>query len=173
RDVPLATMMLAPRIPAFAHTHRPKTAAVDGSRARIRDRDPASFDTEGLQQLVDVGKGHQDLTRLRTLIAADHPVLRELVDDPASARVSDVELALHERDGSSTLGGDRARRTRKKRVELALLPLLPLPLGGCALFQDLFHVSRRALRLPVVDHAFDLRVADESALDAARRARGH
>ena len=100
-------------------------------------------------------------------------MLGELVDDPASARVSDVELALHERDGSSTLGGDRARRTRKKRVELALLPLLPLPLGGCALFQDLFHVSRRALRLPVVDHAFDLRVADESALDAGRLARVH
>src|SRR2546430_2077592 len=34
-------------------------AAADGSRARIRDRDPASFDTEALRQLVDLRVAHE------------------------------------------------------------------------------------------------------------------
>ena len=53
------------------------------------------FDTQPLQQLVHVRQRHQHLARLRTLVSADDPVLRELVDDPPCPGVADVELALH------------------------------------------------------------------------------
>src|SRR5207245_10196407 len=48
---------------------------------------------------------------------------------------------------------------------VASLPLVPI-----ALFEDLFHVERSGLRLPEADHAVDLRIDDESALDACRLA---
>src|SRR3989440_7914552 len=129
---------------------------------------PRSFEAEALQQLVDVGQRHQHLARLRALIAADHPVFRELVDDSACARIANVELALDQRNGRGALSGDGTRRARKQWVELALLPTLSVPCGPAAFLEDLFHISRRSLRLPEVDHALHLWVAHEGALDARR-----
>src|SRR3989442_399828 len=96
-------------------------------------------------------------------------MLGELVDDPARPGVPDVELALHEGDRRCAFGRHRARGTREEWIQLALLPpLASLPLGHGALFKDLFHVARSGLRLPEADHAVDLGVADECALDACR-----
>src|SRR6266550_466221 len=134
-------------------------------------RSLALFDAEPLQQIVDVGKRHQDLARLGSLIAADHAMLGELVDDPAGPGITDVELALHERDRRRAFGRHRTRGPREKGIQLAFLPpLASLPFGHGALFEDLFHVAGSSLRLPEADHAIDLWIADESALDACRLA---
>src|SRR5258706_909601 len=133
--------MVRPRSPRFAARTSPSvTAAI-----------LASFDTEPLQQLIDVRQSHQHLSRLAALVAADHMMLGELVDDASRARVADVELPLDQRHGSGTLGGHGARGTREQRVELAFGGLAPLPLPALALFEDLLHVAWPALRLPEVD----------------------
>src|SRR5437762_2068004 len=96
-------------------------------------------------------------------------MLGELVDDPARPGVADVELALHEGDRRRAFGRHRPRATREEGIQLALLPpLASLPFGHRALFEDLFHVARSSLRLPEADHAVDLGIADERALDAGR-----
>src|SRR5437879_13447024 len=96
-------------------------------------------------------------------------MIRQLVDDASRARVADVELPLHQRDRCAALGRNGSSRASKKRIELALLAPLPsLPLGTRTLFEDLFHVSRTALRLPAVDDAFHVGAAGERALEARR-----
>src|SRR2546428_8674596 len=99
-------------------------------------------------------------------------MLGELVDDPARPGVTEVERALPEGYRRRTFGRHGARGTGEEGIQLALLPpLASLPLGHGALFEDLFHVARSGLRLPEADHAVDLGIADESALDACRLAR--
>ncbi len=98
-------------------------------------------------------------------------MLRQLVDNPARARVADVELALHERHRRAALRGDGACSTREQRIQLALGGVASLPLRALTLFEDLFHVAGSALRAPEVDDRLDLRVAHERALDAGRLAR--
>src|SRR6185437_6206908 len=64
------------------------------------------------------------------------------------------------------------RGAGKERIELALLsPLAPFPFGAGAFLEDFLHVARTALRLPEADHAIDLGIADERALDARWLAR--
>src|SRR5258708_354535 len=124
------------------------------------------WERDVVQEMVRVRQVHQRLTGLGALVTADHPVLGELIDDPARTRIADVELALHERHRSPALGGDSARGPREQRIQLALRGLASLPLRAGALFEDLLHVARPALRTPEVDDRLDLRVADERALDA-------
>src|SRR5439155_10214337 len=150
-----AHLVMRKRGAEAATTEMGRMAAEDPSR--IRDRDPASFDTETLQQIIYVRKRHQNLARLGALVAADHAVLGELVDDAARARVADVELALDQRHRRATFSRDRASRACKQRVELALQALASTgPLRTGALLEDLLHVSRRALRFPEADDRFDL-----------------
>src|SRR5216684_2969724 len=140
-----------------------------GRFTKVKCATPAtagSFEPDLLQQIVNVRQVHQHLTRFGALVTADHTVLGELIDDPARTRIADVELALHERHRSPALGGDSARGPREQRIQLALRGLASLPLRAGALFEDLLHVARPALRTPEVDDRLDLRVADERALDA-------
>src|SRR5712692_1967603 len=129
---------------------------------------PTSFQADPLQEVVDVRQVHQHLAGPGPLVAPDDPMLGELVDDPASTGVADVELSLHERHRSPALSGDSPRRAREQRIQLALGGLASLPLGAGPLFEDLLHVARAALRTPEVDHRLDLGVAVECALDAGR-----
>src|SRR5207245_11438908 len=100
---------------------------------------------QALRWFARAGDPTEHLSPFGSLVAADHPVLRQLVDNPARTRVADVELALHERHRRGPFGSDCARRASKQGVELALFPPLPLPLGAGALFEDLFHEARSAL----------------------------
>src|SRR6266513_1859178 len=94
----------------------------------------------------------------------------ELVDDPARARVADVELPLHQRDGGSAFRRHGPRRPREQRIQLALAGLTCLPFRAGSLFEDLLHESGCSLRLPERHDLFDFLVADESTLDARRLA---
>src|SRR6266851_9639115 len=117
------------------------------------------FETDSLQELVDVRQVHEDLARFGTLVAADDSMLGELVDDAAGARVADVELPLHQGDRRRALGGDGASRSREQRIQLALGGVASLPLCARAFLEDLLHVPRAALRAPEVHYRLDLRVA--------------
>src|SRR3989440_11685772 len=96
-------------------------------------------------------------------------MVRELIDDPARSRVADVELALHERARRAALCGNRPGGSREQWIQLAL-GIPPRPFAAGALFQDLLHESRRALRLPERDDLLDLLVAHKGALDPGRLA---
>src|SRR5438445_2269876 len=134
---------------------------------------PTSFEADLLQKIVDIGQVHQNLARLRALIAADDPVLGKLVDDAAGPRVSDIELSLHERHRRTAFRRHRPGSAREQWVQLPLRGLVAsLPLRARALLEDLVHVSRLTLRTPEVHHRLDLGVAHERALDAGRLARG-
>src|SRR5207245_844086 len=127
-----------------------------------------SLQTEPVQKIVDVGKVHHHLAGFRALVAADHAVLGELVDDATGTRIPDVELALHQRHRGRTLRRDGASSAREQRIELALGGLASLPLRAGPLFEDLLHIARAALRAPEVDDRLHFGIADERALDPSR-----
>src|SRR5260370_41489583 len=140
-----------PRSPRLAARKAPGVTAANVS----------SLEPDLLQEIVNVGQVHQHLTRLGSLVTADHAVLGELIDDPAGTRVADIELALHERHGSSTLGSDRARGPREQRIELALRGPAALPFRARALFEDLLHLPRPPLPTPEGPHPPHLAVPSQ------------
>jgi len=76
-------MRLNPRGPAPpGHRHQ----SIGATTVRLKGGpapNPASFEAQSLQQLVHVRQRHQHFTRLGSLVAADHVVLRKLVHDAA------------------------------------------------------------------------------------------
>src|SRR5207248_10493361 len=107
--------------------------------------------------------------RLGALVAADHTVLGQLVDDPAGARVADVELPLDQAHRGAALGGDRPGRLREEWVQLALLATFAKA-GVNRLVEDLLHEATLALGLPPTHDRVNLAVGDEGALDPGRLA---
>src|SRR5260370_28231284 len=98
---------------AACWSERPRSPRLAARKAPgVTAENVSSFEPDLLQEIVHVGQVHQHLTRLGSLVTADHAVLGELIDDPAGARVPDIELPLHERHRSPTLGADRPRGPR-------------------------------------------------------------
>src|ERR1019366_8094715 len=104
----------------------------------------------------------EHVARLAPLEGTDDTVLGELVDETGRARVADTELALEERRGRPTFGGDRVRRLGEERIALGgVAGPGDLRLDG----EDLLLVVGLPLHLPVADERVQLAITDEGPLE--------